>query len=66
MTIVFRFRDGFELPVECEYFEYSTNKMTGEISSYEISGITNNKPLYMRMEDIVCIWRKGGERNERN
>ena len=39
----------------------STNKMTGEISSYEISGITNNKPLYMRMEDIVCIWRKGGK-----
>lgn len=61
MTIVFRFKDGFELPVECESFKCSTNGMTGEISSYKISGITNNKPLYLRMEDIVCIWRKGGD-----
>ena len=61
MTIVIRFKDGFELPVECESFKCSTNDMTGEISSYKISGITNNKPLYMRMEDIVCIWRKGGK-----
>ena len=61
MTIVIHFKDGFELPVECESFKCSTNKMTGEISSYKISGITNNKPLYLRMEDIVCIWRKGGK-----
>ena len=61
MTIVIRFKDGFELPVECESFKCSTNGMTGEISSYKISGITNNKPLYLRMEDIVCIWRKGGK-----
>jgi hypothetical protein len=61
MTIVFRFKDGFELPVECEYFQCDVHPVTGLISGYKISGITNNKPLYLRMEDIVCIWRKGGD-----
>lgn len=58
MTIVFRFRDGFELPVECESFEYSTDRMTGQISKYKIEGITNNKPIYISFADVLCIWRK--------
>ena len=61
MTIVFRFKDGFELPVECESFECTTNSMTGQISSYTIKGINGNKPIYISLEDVMCIWRKGGE-----
>lgn len=61
MTIVFRFRDGFELPVECESFECSTNSMTGQISNYKIKGITDNKPLFVSLDDVICVWRKGGD-----
>ena len=61
MTIVFRFKDGFELPVECESFECATNSMTGQISSYTIKGIKGNKPIYISLEDVMCICRKGGE-----
>ena len=61
MTIVFRFRDGFELPVECKSFECSTNSMTGQISNYKIKGITDNRPLFISLDDVICIWRKGGE-----
>lgn len=58
MTIVFRFKDGFELPIECESFELTTNSITGKIMDYKITGIKDNKPLYMPLDDIVCIWRK--------
>lgn len=61
MTIIFRFRDGFELPVECESYEFSTNKMTGQLSSYKIKGITGNKPIFISLEDVICVWRKGGD-----
>ena len=61
MTIVFRFRDGFELPVECESFECSTNVMTGQLNTYKIKGITDNKPLFISLDDVVCIWKKVGE-----
>ena len=63
MTIVFRFRDGFELPVECESFEYGTDVMTGHISNYKIKGITDNKPIYVSLNDVICIWRKVGEQD---
>ena len=61
MTIVFRFKDGFELPVECESFECGTNSMTGHISNYKIKGITNNKPIFISLDDVICVWRKGGD-----
>ena len=61
MTIVFRFKDGFELPVECESFECGTNSMTGHISNYKIKGITNNKPIFISLDDVMCVWRIGGD-----
>ena len=61
MTIVFRFKDGFELPVECESFECGTNSTTGQLSNYKIKGITSNKPIFISLNDVICIWRKVGE-----
>ena len=54
MIIVFCFRNGFELPVECESFEHSTDIMTGKISKYKIKGITGNKPIFVSL-DIQCL-----------
>ncbi len=61
MTVVFRFRDGFELPVECESFECTINSVTGQISKYKIKGITSNKPAFISLDDVICVWRKEGE-----
>ena len=58
MTIIIRFRDGFELPIKCETFERTVNHITGKIIDYKITGIKDNKQLYMPLDDIVCIWRK--------
>lgn len=32
--------------------------VTGEIASYNIEGITDNKPLFFRPEDIECIFQE--------
>ena len=61
MTIVIRFRDGFELPVECESFECGTNSMTGQLGNYKIKGIKGDKPIFISLNDVICIWRKVGE-----
>jgi len=50
-----RFKSGFELPITCEKFNMRTDAVTGEITSYHIEGITDNKPLFFRSEDIECI-----------
>lgn len=60
MKIVIRFKSGFELPVNCEEFNISTS-YTGELTAYEIKGIKDNKPIFFRLEDIECIWKKMGE-----
>lgn len=56
--IIIRFKSGFELPITCEKFTFSTSSITGEITNYSIEGIKDNKPLFFRAEDIECIWQK--------
>jgi len=56
--IIIRFKSGFELPITCEKFKFSTSNITGEITNYSIEGIEDNKPLFFRSEDIECIWQK--------
>ena len=56
--IIIRFKSGFELPITCEEFKFSTSNITGEITNYSIKGIKDNKPLFFRAEDIECIWQK--------
>lgn len=66
MKIVIRFKSGFELAVTCEKFKFTRNNMTGEIMSYDIEGIKDNKPLFFRSEDVECIYQimDGDRRNE--
>lgn len=64
MKIIIRFKSGFELPITCEGFKCTKSDLTGEITSYDITGIKDNNPLFFRTKDIECIWRvvkEGGE-----
>lgn len=56
--IKIRFKSGFELPITCDKFSINTNTVTGEITRYDIKGITDNKPLFFRFEDIECIFQE--------
>ena len=57
MKIIIRFKSGFVLPITCEECEFSRHMMTGELDSYSFKGITDNKLIFFRSEDVECIWR---------
>ena len=58
MKIVFRFKNGYELPITCKTFTLTKHSILGEITGYHIEGIEDNKPLFFRMEDVECIYQK--------
>ena len=57
MKIMIRFRSGFVLPITCEECKFSRHAITGELDSYSFKGITDNKLIFFRSEDVECIWR---------
>ena len=59
MVVVIKFRNGFDLRVECTEFSVQTDSLTGSISSYSIKGITRNRPVYIDLNDVLCIYREG-------
>ena len=58
VKVIIRFKSGFELPITCDKFSMRKDAVTGEIASYNIEGITDNKPLFFRPEDIECIFQE--------
>lgn len=62
--VIMRFKSGFELPITCDKFSIRTNTVTGEISSYDIKGIMDNKPLFFRPEDIECIFQEMNDESD--
>lgn len=63
MVVVIKFKNGTDLRVECEEFKVETSGLTGTISSYSIKGITRNRPVYIDLNEVLCIYR-GDERGE--
>lgn len=57
MRIIVRFKSGFELPITCDSFSLKHHPMTNEIAEYDIKGITDNKLIFFRSEDVECIFR---------
>ena len=57
MRIIIRFKSGFELPITCDSFSLTQHPMTNEITEYEIKGITDNKLIFFRSEDVECVFR---------
>ena len=68
MKIVIVFNNGFQLPITCEEFTLNTDAW-GKATEYKIKGITDNKPIYFDLDNVMCIYRtmeheKGGEQDE--
>lgn len=59
--VFIRFKSGFELPIICDELKIET--AYGDILSYDIKGIKDNKPLFLRFEDVECIYQRM-EKNE--
>lgn len=58
LRIRIRFKSGFELPITCEELSITKSELDGEIMSYDIKGIRDNKPLFIRWENVECIFRE--------
>ena len=61
MRIIIRFKSGYELPITCDEFSMETSRVTGEIDSYDIKGIKDNKPIFFRSEDVECVYAERRE-----
>ena len=56
MKIIFVLRNGFTFGITCEEFSLNRNAL-GDYTGYEIKGIKDNKPLFIRLEDVVLVYR---------
>lgn len=55
MKVIIVFKTGFQLSITCE--EFSLIKSIGTPIGYEAKGITDNKPIYFDLDDVLCIYR---------
>ena len=55
MKITIVFKNGYSFCMTCESF--TLNKTFGEITGYKIEGIKDRKPLYISIEDVLCVYR---------
>ncbi len=56
MTIVFVFKNGFELRMKCREFSLKRNGL-GVVTGYEAKGVTENQPIEFNIEDVLCTYR---------
>ncbi len=51
-----RFKSGFELPITCDECIIKKSALDGELIGYDIKGIKDNKPLFIQLENVECIF----------
>lgn len=56
MTIVFVFKNGFELRMKCRDFLLHRNGL-GVVTGYEAKDVIENKPIEFDIKDVLCIYR---------
>ena len=56
MSIRVILKCGAEFTIKCDKFTLSKNGL-GEATSYDISGITENKPVYLDFGQVAAIVR---------
>lgn len=56
MTMVFVFKNGEKLKVKCEDCNINIG-VRGNLTGYEMTGITENRPMYIDISSVQCIYR---------
>lgn len=56
MKITIVFKNGFSFTITCKSFTLKKNAFE-QLTGYEIKDIKDHKPLYISIEDIVCVYR---------
>lgn len=57
MTIRIILKNGVEFSLQCEEFNLERDKLTGTMVGWSAKGITENKPIYIDMNQIAAVVR---------
>lgn len=60
MEIRIILKSGVDFTIKCEKFTICTNAF-GALTEYKITGITENKPIYLDAKEIAAIVRVSNE-----
>jgi len=52
MKVIIVFKTGFQLSITCEEFSITKSSL-----GTPIGYVTDNKPLYFNLDDVLCIYR---------
>lgn len=58
MTFQVFLKDGRDFTVKAENFSCIRNTITGELCSYEFTGVSENKPCFLNPANIIAVIRK--------
>lgn len=58
MTFQVFLRNGRDFTVKANNFSCTRSTITGEMLSYEFTGIYENKPCFLNPADIIAVIRK--------
>ena len=53
--VKFVFKSGYELEIECESCTIQRNTMRDEIIAYQLNGVKNIAPLFIKQRDVICV-----------
>lgn len=62
MSIRIILKSGVEFTVKCDEFTLKQNGL-GQTIGYDISGITENKPVYLDFDEVAAIVRLYSDEN---
>ena len=62
MSIRIILKSGVEFTVKCDKFTLNKNGF-GQITGYDIEGITENKPVYLDFDEVAAIVRLYSDEN---
>ena len=58
MSITIVFKNGYSFNITCESFIIKQDGFGfGQLTGYEIKGIKDRKPMYINLEDVMCVHR---------
>lgn len=63
MTIRVILKSGVEFAIKCEKFTVNRDGL-GNVVGYDISGITENKPVYLDFEQVAAVVRVFSDEKE--
>ena len=58
MTFQVFLKDGRDFTVKAENFSCIRNTITGDLCSYEFTGVSENKPCFLNAANIIAVIRK--------